>query len=488
MVLLTGARVFGILFSIIIPMYLGRKLSVETYGTYKQLMLFFWFSQVALNLGIDDSAYYFLRWNPKKFPLYSFNAMFFNLLATGLLWFMLIFFKVEISSLIKNPELAQYLPLLGYLVLATVSSMQIEGILIVGLNRFNERLMVEVGTEFLKSIAVIGAFFFFNSVYIVLIFLSAIMTIRLVATICIIHSSKKSADLSYKEAPEYIMSQLKFGLPLGVSRIFQNILNMENFFISSFFSLVQFTYYSVGCFENPLVNAARTSMYELANIEMVDAMRHDNHLLAIEVWRSMSRKLFLIIIPFVAYMILFAREIITFIFSDKYLASVPYFMVFNLFLFVGALNPEPLFRATSKTHLALRIKVVGLFIGIALLVGGAYLGGPMFALAGKILGVLIMNVIGLVVGARLLKTNFKNLFQWKDLAGVILLSFILSMAMRFLFWELSWSPFWVLAFSFSLYCILHFLLSCWTSLIKDDEISHLKMTISRLLLKIKFRG
>jgi O-antigen/teichoic acid export membrane protein len=360
MIMLTGARIIGIVFSISIPMYLGRKLSIETYGTYKQLMLFFWFSQVALNLGFDDSVYYFLRWNPKKFPLYSFNAMVFNLFMTGLLWMVFTVYKVEISSLVKNPSLAEYLPILGYLVLATVSSMQIEGILIVGLNRFNERLMIEVGTELLKSIAVIVAFYYFNSVYVVLLFLSAIMTVRLIATIAIIHSCKKSAELSYRDAPQYLMAQAKFGLPLGVSRILHNILNMENFFISSFFSLIQFTYYSVGCFENPLVNAARTSMFEMANIEMVSAMSENNTLKAVEVWRSMTRKLFMVIVPFVAYMIFFAHEIITFIFSTKYLASVPFFMVFNLFLIVGAINPEPLFRASSKTHLALKIKVIGL--------------------------------------------------------------------------------------------------------------------------------
>jgi O-antigen/teichoic acid export membrane protein len=486
MILLTAARVFGVIFSIAIPMYLGRKLSIETYGTYKQLMLFFWFSQVALNLGIDDSAYYFLRWNPKKFPLYSFNAMIFNLLATGLLWAILVIFKVEISLLIKNPGLVEYLPLLGYLILATVSSMQIEGILIVGLNRFNARLMVDVGTEFFKSFLVIAAFFFFNSVYMALVALSVIMTIRLIATMYIIHSAKRSAELSYREAPQYLLSQLKFGLPLGFSRILQNILNMENFFISSFFSLVQFTYYSVGCFENPLVNAARTSMFEMANIEMVDAMKQDNQQKAIEVWRSMTRKLFMVIVPFVSFMIFFAHEIVVFIFSEKYLLSIPFFMVFNIFLIVGALNPEPLFRATSKTHLALKIKVIGLIIGLSLLVGGAYLGGPMFALVGKILGVFIMNVIGLIVGARLLKTNVLSLFQWKELGGVILISVILAGALRLIFWNSSWHPFWTLALSFTLYGVLHFLLSCWTRLIKDDEIYHLKTTFSRLILRRKF--
>lgn len=474
LVLLTGARVLGILFSIAIPMYLGRTLSVETYGTYKQLMLFFWFSQVALSLGIDDSAFYFMRWEPKKFSLYCFNALVFNLLITGFIWLCICFFKSNIAFILKNPEIEQYLPVLGLLILTTVASMQIEGIFIAGLNRFNERLVIEIGMELLKSIFVISSFYYFHSVHVVLWSLSILMGLRLSATIYLIHSQKTKEGLFYKDGLKYLMSQVKFGIPLGVSRVFQNILNMENFFISSYFSLIQFTYYSVGCFENPIVNAARSSMSELANLEMTIAMKDGKKKIVVEIWRSMSRKLFMIIIPFVIYMIFFAKELITFIFSSKYLASIPFFMVFNLYLIVGALNPEPFFRVTKMTFLALKIKIAGLVIGIALLVAGARYGGPLYALAGKILGVFIMNVAGLGIGAKLLGFHFLQLFQWRDLGGVLLISLLLSGLMRVLFWNSNWAPFWILAASFSLYTLMHFILSSLCGLLKKDELLYLK--------------
>lgn len=485
MVLLTMARIFGIAFSIAIPMYLGRKLPVETYGTYKQLMLFFWFSQVALNLGLDDSAYYFLKWEPKKFPLFCFNALMFNFFVTGILWFLLIVFKTNIGVFLDNPEIATYLPLLGFLIFATVSSMQIEGMLIVGLNRFNERLLVDMSTELLKSLAIIGAFFFYNSIEMVLYFLCAIMGVRLLATMTLIHTCVLKAELSYRNSIKEFTSQLKYGLPLGVSRILSNALNMENYYISHFFSLTQFTFYSVGCFENPLVNATRASMYEMTNIEMVDAMKNNDHQKAVRIWRSMTRKLFLFVVPFVAYMICFANEIIRFIFSDKYLQSVPIFMVFNLFLIVGAVNPEAIFRATSRTHLALRIKVLSLFIGILLIIAGALWGGMIWALVGKIFAVLLMNCLGLFIGAKLLKTNFLNLFQWRDLFVVILVSIIISLFVRLIFWNSLMNPFFTLAFSFLLYVSLHFSISCLFRLIKEDELLHLKSIITTLFVKGK---
>lgn len=482
-VLLTGAKIIGIIFSLVIPMYLGHKLSIETYGTYKQIMLFFWFSQVALSLGVDDSAYFFIRKDHSSFPLYCFNALVFNLFTTSMLWLFLSIYAVEVAHLLKNPELAQYLSLLGFLIFSTVSSMQIEGILISGLNRFNERLYLEMGTELLKSIAIFSGFYFYSSLKLVLVFLSVVMTLRLLMTIYVIDRYKNILGLSYIEAPKYFFKQLGYGIPLGISHILQNILNIENFFISSFFSLAQFTYYSVGCFENPLINAARTSIFILANIDIVDSVNNNDYPKALEVFRGMSRKLFLIIIPFVCYMILFAHEIIVFIFSNKYLPSVPFFMAFNFFLIVGALNPEPLFKATSKTSLNLKIKLMGMVVGVLLLVFGAYLGGAMYALIGKILGVFITNVTGLIVGARLIRSHFFNLFQWREVGKIFMVSISLSLFLRVLFLKINLLPFYVLAISFSFYFILHFFFSWKFKIIRDDEIYYLQMIYRKLVIK-----
>lgn len=480
MALLTGAKVFGIFFSIFIPMYLGRKLPIETYGTYKQLMLFFWFAQVGLNFGLDDSAYFYLRRDPKNFPLYSFNALVFNLLATGLLWLLMVLFKHQIAHVLKNPSLADYLPLLGYLILATVSSMQYGGILI-GLNRFKERLALEVGLESIKSLSIIAAFFLFNSVYMVLVFLSILMTLNLLATIHIIEHYKKRELLHYRDSLKYFADQAKFGIPLGLSRIMQNLLNIENFLISSFLGIVQFTFYSVGCFENPLINAARGSLFELVNIEMADG--HGDSQKMIAAWKGMTRKLFMIIIPFVIYMMFFSRELIVFIFSAKYLPSVPFFLLFNIYVVLASLNPEPIFRATHKTGLALKIRSFGTILGIIMIISGAYYGGALQALSGKILAIALINFSGLFIGARILGTTFLHLFDWRQIGKISLISLILSALLKYLFMNSTWHYFWILALSFSLYVIFHFFLSCKINLIKEDEILHLKNLFNRFLLR-----
>ena len=476
--LLTLSRVFGIIFSFAIPMYLGRTLEVTDYGTYKQIMLFYWFAQVGLNFGLDDSVYYLIRWKPEKYALYSFNALIFNLSLSGLIAALFIFFRDPISLALNNPDLAQYIPLLSLLLVLTICSMQVEGVL-VGLNRLKERVYLEMGMELLKAIAILSAFVFFNSIMMVLVFLCLLMSFRFALTILLNLQSKKQNQLSYKDAGEFWRQQLAFGLPLGIARILQNLFNLEKLLISSFFSMKQFTYYTVGCFENPFINAVQASFYEMANIEMVDAVKNKRYDLALELWRNMMRKLMLVMIPFIVYMTFFAQEIIVFIFSDRYLSSVPFFIAFNFTVFAAAFNPEPLFRATSKNHLALKLKLIGLSLGGILLVLVALNSSPINVLIGKGVIFLIINFIGLHLGARLIDASFIKLFRWKELFGVILVSVLLSGLLKLCLGNLSWHPFWTLALSFSLYVPSHFLLSYLFRLIQKDELDHLRSLLKK---------
>ncbi len=467
---LTLARIFGIFFSFAIPMYLGRALEVEEYGTYKQVMLFYWFAQVALNLGLDDSAYYYLRWSPKQFPLYSFNALTFNVVITTLIGFAFSLLRMPIAQALGNPALASYIPMLSLLIVLTVSSMQLEGILI-GLERLKQRLYLELGIELLKALAILGAYYFYNSLHMVLMLLSLLMGVRLLLTIVVIEGHRKELGLLYRDSWPLWREQLKFGLPLGLSRIMQNILNLEKFLISSLHTVRDFTFYTVGCFENPLVNATQASFYEMANIEMVDAVRAGRKDLALEIWRNMLRKLHLIATPFIVYMIFFAKELMGFIFSAKYLESAPYFVLFNFFIFAQVFNPEPLFRATFKTNLYLKLRTIGFLLGAVALVCAAVYLPPISVLFVKVVLFFLLNGLTLVVGGRLLGASPLKLARWRELGLLILVCILWAypchlMSVKYLH---SLHYFWILAISFSLYGFLCLLSALLTGLISKDE-------------------
>ena len=489
MVLLTGARVFGVIFSFIIPMYLGRHLDIEIYGTYKQILFVFWLSQIALNFGFDDSVYYYFRTDKKNFALYGINALVFNLSVTSVLAIIMTVFRNQIGNLLNNPHLPEFIPLLGVLIILTVSSLQIEGYLL-NLNRFKTRLILDAGTELLKSLSILSAFIFFNSIYMVLVFLCLIMFARMLWAIAIIHEYKIKDDLKYIDSLQFLKKQARFALPLGASRILQNILNLETLFISSFFSLVQYTFYSVGCFDNPIINSMRTSLYELVNIELVENIKSNNFEKAADTWRRMTRKLYLVALPFTVFMMVFSTEVVTFIFSDKYIESAPFFIVYNFYILISALNPEPLFRATSKTGYALKIRMIGVLLGIGFIISAAYWIGPMAVLWGKLIAIAFINLTGLVIGSKLIKTKISKMFLWQELLKILIISALLAFSLKYCISVLDLIHkihlFWILAFSFSSYVLFIFLLSSYFNILKQDETAYIQLIFKKICAKIFF--
>lgn len=467
-------------------MYLGRHLDVEIYGTYKQIFFIFWLSQIALNFGFDDSVYYFLKTDRKNFSLYGLNALIFNLITTGLIAAAMFLFKDQIGTTLNNPHISQYMPLLGIVMILTVSSLQIEGYLL-NLERFKARLFLDSATEVLKSVSILVAFIFFNSIHLVLVFLALIMLARMLWAIRIIHEHKLQDNVHYLDSKKLFFKQARFAIPLGISRIIQNILNLETLLISSFFNLTQYTFYSVGCFDNPIISSMRTSLYELVNIELVENIRENNYAKAAETWRRLTRKLYLVAIPFTVFMMFFSKEVIIFIFSEKYINSIPFFIVYNLFILISALNPEPLFRATSQTGFALKIRVAGACIGIGAIIGGAYYFGPMAVLWAKMAAVAFINLTGLYVGSRLIQTKVYNMFLWKELGQITLFSILISGLLRLAVNSSAASsalhPFWILAISFTIYFFSIFILAWKTVLLKKDETDHVFYLLKKILTK-----
>jgi O-antigen/teichoic acid export membrane protein len=478
---LTAARILGVAFSFLIPMYLGRHLDVETYGTYKQVALIFWFSQVALNFGLDDSVYYYFRFEPKKLALFSSNALFFNFVVSAFVAIAMIVFRSEISVLLNSKNLNSYLPILGILIIFTVTSLQLEGLLL-NIDRFKQRLLLDSGTEAIKSLVVLAAFLFFKSIYIALIGLLSIMIFRFIWTIQIILTYKIKESLKFRDAWPQMKKQIRFGLPLGVSRIFQHVLNLETFLVSAFYGLESFTYYAVGCFENPLINSFRASLNEILNIELVEAVRKNDSNLATVIWRQMNRKLFLIVLPFVIYLSIFSHEVIRFIFSDKYLSSAPYFSVFNIYILIASINPEPLFRACSKTHWALSIRVSGVLLGALLMYFLGRIWGPMSVLSIKILIVFGMNIVGIYVGSQLLRCRLQDLFDWSDLLKIGGLSFVTAWALKAITSFLSLHVFWILALSFSSFVMFVFVSSVIFRVLKPQEIRFVTGILQKMFM------
>ena len=106
------------------------------------------------------------------------------------------------------------------------------------------------------------------------------------------------------------------------------------------------------------------------------------------------------------------------LFTDRYLPSVPIFMVWSLALGASVLQTDAILRVYAETRFMLLVGVVKLLI-IATLIG-AFIGA--FGLPGAVLvslaATLAMKAAVLARMRRLLGVGLGRLVPWRDLAGI----------------------------------------------------------------------
>ncbi len=143
---------------------------------------------------------------------------------------------------------------------------------------------------------------------------------------------------------------------------------MHLFVVSSWFDAMTFAIYSVGCLQIPLAEVVSMSVVNVMMVGMVQAIRDGREAAVVPMWHDTVRKLALIFFPFAAILLITAQDLIIFLFTDAYAASVPIFRTWSLVVLLSAIPMDGLLRVYAQTPFLLFINVVKF-----ILVGGGNL-------------------------------------------------------------------------------------------------------------------
>ena len=133
-------------------------------------------------------------------------------------------------------------------------------------------------------------------------------------------------------------------------------------------------------------------------------------------WHATVSKLALAFFPMVGLLLVNARELIVFLFTERYLASVPIFMIWTASFLFLAFPVDGVMRVRADTRfllvlgavkLAIIAASVGWFIGRFHLVGGVLV---------SLLAVVVGKSVALLRVRRHLNVRLTGLLPWTDLA------------------------------------------------------------------------
>ncbi|HUK17475.1 MAG TPA: oligosaccharide flippase family protein [Bryobacteraceae bacterium] len=408
------AKTIAFIFSLALPMLLVRRLDQAQFGIYKQLFLVIGTSVTVLPLGFAMSAYYFLPREPDRQREAVLNILIYSIamgiLACGafLLW------PVLLDIIFHQPGLTRYAHLIGIVILLWIVSQALE-IIPIAHGEMKIASALIIGVQLTRTAIYLAAVIVFESVQ-ALIWAAVVQGILQMAVLWWYLESRfggfwRRFDWSL------MRSQLSYAVPLGLAGILYTVqTDLHSYFVSNRLGAVVFAVYSVGTVDLPLL----TMLQEATNTVLIPRVSYLQHIndvreIVLLIARA-TRKLAAVYFPAYALLAVVAPDLISFVFTRRYLASVPVFRVNLTLLLVSVLLQDPLFRAyQSQRFFLIRLRV----ILSGLLVAGLYFGTSLFGTVGAISAVVLVTAVERIWTAirfgRLLGVGRKDLVLLKDI-------------------------------------------------------------------------
>jgi O-antigen/teichoic acid export membrane protein len=420
------AKTAAFVFNLVLPFLLVRRLDLLQFGVYKQLFLIIGTLVTLLPLGFSMSAYYFLPRERDRQGEVVLNILIFNaacgILACGafLLW------PALLDAIFHQPELTGYAPLVGLVILLWIVASALDTI------------PIAQGEMKLASIMIMGIQLSRTIIYL----LAAIVfgTVRSLMYAAVAQGVMQTAVLWWYLQSRYgsfwrrfdgslLRSQLSYSMPLGLVGVLYIVqTDLHNYVVSYRLGAVAFAIYAVGTVQQPLVGMLQEATNAVM-IPRVAAMQqaNDSEEIIFLLARA-TRKLAAVYFPIYALLMVVAREFISFLFTPRFLPSLPVFRINLTLLLPAVLLQDPLFRA----YMGQRLFLVRLGVMIcALLAGLLWLGTSYFGILGAISAVVIVRLIDRTISAvrfgGILGVGRRHLVLLKDLGKLALAAAVASL-------------------------------------------------------------
>lgn len=387
-----------------IPLVLARMLLPASYGTFKQAWLLSNTLFLVLPMGLSQSLIYFVPREPEKTRAWKTHALLLMTGAGALAALLLLTAGQRLAAAFHNPELAALMPYI-----AAFTAFKLVGsvldIAYVAEARIKASALVRIAAEGFYTVCLLGGALWtgtlegaFQGVLI------ATFARAAAAWILIGREGLAASRVDLRR-------QLAYALPFGAA--FAIIIPQQQFhsyLVSASVSAAAFAVYAVGCFQLPVVDMLYTPVSEILQLGIAEHDARKDGAGALALFQEAVARLSFVFLPIMALLFIAAPEVISFLFTDRYLDAVPIFRLSIAVIPMWALPLDGVMRARAQNRFMFRISVLKAAMTVPLVWGGLKLFGPIGALGGWICAEETCRVIVLHRAARSFGTTlFRSL-------------------------------------------------------------------------------
>lgn len=446
------ARGISFFITVFIPLVLVRFLNQSEFGTYKQSMLLLSTAITLVPWGMAQSLYYFLPKDSENRRGYFINTILF-LFIVGLIALLGFAFSGPfLGNIFHSKELAQSAPMIGIYVFFMIITSYSE-IVLTAENRVKEAAWVILFYEIGKAITLIAGAWLTRSYQGIMICLAISAMLRFVLTSFYFREELKTFKNSFNT--KLMSVQWHYAMPFGMMSLFTFFQDyFHQYYISFYFTPAQFAIYAVGCLDLPLIDLFYSSIGNIVMVKMAEYLKEDNRKMAQEVWHEAIAKLAVIFFPLTVYMIIISRHFILALFTEKYLESVPIFMIYLISIPSAILLADPVLRVFEETRYMLLISILRIPLTLIIVTSLLSLLGIIGGAISTVVILLIVRIAMLLRVKKILATSFEDLLPWRALANIFLVSLVAGVMILPMTW-LAISSKLILIISASVYGLIY---------------------------------
>ena len=411
--LLVTGRAVGLVASFAIGIILARMFAPEIFGTYKQFFLIYMTLYGLAQLGMAESLYYFVPRNTERTGRYVCNALV-MLGGAGLLSLLGLWaWRTQIAARLSNPELADYMVLLGLFLTFTLMSTVLEIVMVSRKRHFVAAVTYAVSDIGRTLLFVIPALIFgsLRAVFIGGVIFAGVRLALMIASLW------REFGRDFRVDVTLWRHQLAYALPFALAVGIEVIqINYHQYVVASRFDAATFAVYAIGCLQIPLVDLIVTSTVNVLMVKMAEDSS-DAHA-TMGLWHDTVERLAFLIVPLSMMLLVTAHGLIVGLFTTTYAASVPIFMVWALSILPSVFAVDAVLRAFAQTRFLLWMNILRLGL-VAALIGWCL---SVFGLTGAVLVTLLTTALvkglGVVKIARLLNIPLREALPWGRLGAI----------------------------------------------------------------------
>nr|WP_284730380.1 polysaccharide biosynthesis C-terminal domain-containing protein [Thermosipho sp. 1244] len=169
-----------------------------------------------------------------------------------------------------------------------------------------------------------------------------------------------------------------------------------------------------------------------------------------------------------------------FIFSEKYLASVPYFRIYQTILYFRIYVYGSIFVATKNSRIFLFNAIYSLIFNIVMDIFLIMKIGPIGAVIATVLTMVFLVILQLINIKNILKIKFSETFPWFNWIKSIIVSLMISGSLYILYDITSSGVFVGLLFMFFSFVLSFFILSY---MVNNEVLNYIVYVLKKLTRK-----